>query len=526
MIRNSITKILAISLIVGLSWFGLSAMGETLAYYNDTENSTENTFSAGSLDFSLNDANFDRFIGLDEIILLSPVLTNSGSLDFQYTIEAEKISGSDDFCGSLLLEAKLNGVKKYDESLMPFSASASTTGTWKFYIEMPVSAANIHHGDVCEIDLVFKGWQTDIANYDDGGFFDEERIHIHLTSRMIVLNEFLPNPEGYEYGFDFGNNADAMPRGEWVELYNNSDYNFNLAGYYLTNANGNRIDVEGCRIETGNTIIPSKGFLVVYRKGGDDCTSHNFSLNNDGDTVKLFDNANRLIDSYAYTSHDYCNLEPTPGDENSNTTGSGTCGQVPPNKSYARIPDGIGDWVDPIPTPGRMNVLEGENVPAVSEEEIFEEPVGEEKPDEEEATPVPSIEDGATGQVTEENQEQGGIVEKINEIIDEVIDEIVDEIMPVEETGDEVVSELEAPVIEDALIIEEALADEALTVEEQPIIEEQPATLPDDSSSIQDEPAESDSDGGTGDGGGDTSGSLDTGESSGESGDAGDSVSE
>jgi len=90
MIRNSITKILAISLIVGLSWFGLSAMGETLAYYNDTENSTENTFSAGTLDFSLNDANFDRFIGLNEIISLSSVLTTAAVLIFNIPLKQKK----------------------------------------------------------------------------------------------------------------------------------------------------------------------------------------------------------------------------------------------------------------------------------------------------------------------------------------------------------------------------------------------------------------------------------------------------
>ena len=93
--------------------------------------------------------------------------------------------------------------------------------------------------------------------------------------------------------------------------------------------------------------------MVVY-------DNSNFSLNNTGDTIKLFDSSDNLIDFYTYTGHDYCQLEPTPGDENSDTTGDGSCGQVPPNKSYARIPDGIGAWVDPIPTPGAPNVVEFE----------------------------------------------------------------------------------------------------------------------------------------------------------------------
>jgi len=80
-------------------------------------------------------------------------------------------------------------------------------------------------------------------------------------------------------------------------------------------------------------------------------------LNNTGDTVKLFDNSVKMVDSYTYSSSDYCNLEPTPGEENP-FSASGSCGDVPPNKSYARIPDGIGGWVDPIPTPGFKNSLE------------------------------------------------------------------------------------------------------------------------------------------------------------------------
>jgi len=45
------------------------------------------------------------------------------------------------------------------------------------------------------------------------------------------------------------------------------------------------------------------------------------------------------------------NMEPTPGDENdSNPTPPFCPSTVPGNKSYARIPDGTGAWIDPIPT--------------------------------------------------------------------------------------------------------------------------------------------------------------------------------
>ena len=38
---------------------------------------------------------------------------------------------------------------------------------------------------------------------------------------------------------------------------------------------------------------------------------------------------------------------------------------MPTNKSYARIPDGTGSWVDPIPTPGEPNKME-EIMPEIS----------------------------------------------------------------------------------------------------------------------------------------------------------------
>lgn len=146
----------------------------------------------------------------------------------------------------------------------------------------------------------------------------------------IVINEFLPNPGG----LIFGDDADAKPKGEWVELYNTSSALIDLAGYYLTDADDNRIDVETCRTNSGSIMINSGGFLVVYRRGGDTCTSHNFSLNNDGDTVNLHNSSGEIIDFYTYSI------------------------DVLENKSFARIPDGSDNWVDPYPTPGGPNRLE------------------------------------------------------------------------------------------------------------------------------------------------------------------------
>jgi len=144
----------------------------------------------------------------------------------------------------------------------------------------------------------------------------------------VVINEFLPNPPGVS------TDANSMPDGEWVELYNRGDVPQDVSGWSLYDAiDSHQLLVTTLNTDTGNTVVIPHGFLVVYRNGDPD-----FSLNNSGgDTVRLFSsltvNPANLIDSHTYT------------------------GDALDGKSYARIPDGSPTWVDPIPTPGRPNEL-------------------------------------------------------------------------------------------------------------------------------------------------------------------------
>ena len=152
------------------------------------------------------------------------------------------------------------------------------------------------------------------------------------ASQHIVLNEILPNPSGTnpDYGFDFGEDNDLMPKGEWVEIYNKAGGRaVDLAGWYIKDQEGNIINITNSNTNTGSTVIGANGsgneWIVVYM--------NKEILNNDGDTVYLYDMFGNLIDSYSYA------------------------GDVPGNKSFARIPDGTGPWYDPIPTPGGQNEL-------------------------------------------------------------------------------------------------------------------------------------------------------------------------
>lgn len=191
----------------------------------------------------------------------------------------------------------------------------------------------------------------------------------------VVINEFLPNPAG--------NDNALKPDGEWVELYNKGN-EIDVAGWVLYDANNSHeLEITGGNTNTGNTVIAPGGFLVVYRNGDGD-----FTLNNEGgDTVRLYkgsiDSGADLIDSHSYSV------------------------DAPEGKTFARIPDGSDNWVDPIPTPGKPNILGNEETifgPAIAEpdeetyietqnEAAYFEIVGEPAEQEEPATEEPIIEE-------------------------------------------------------------------------------------------------------------------------------------
>ena len=125
--------------------------------------------------------------------------------------------------------------------------------------------------------------------------------------------------------------------------------------------------------DTGSTIIPAGGFLVVFRDGDDDFAIDNGESGNDTDTVKLYDGfqpAATLIDSHGYSYP----------------------GTIPDDKSVTRMPDGTANWVDPEPTPGEPNdeFIDPDTTPT---EQIVFEPLPEEQQEEVILPPQPGESD-------------------------------------------------------------------------------------------------------------------------------------
>ena len=386
----------AVVLVVISMLFGMFSAGKTFAYFSDTAIMSGNTFTAGTLNFHLNPATDFIYSSLNkgDTASYSTTLVNDGTLCFQYTASTTDIGGDTGLCNYLTLQASLNGSSVYNGSLSGFSFVAGNyvnPSAWNFVVSLPSGANDSLQDKTCNFKITFNGWQENLSN-NSQGFSDTAQINATVSSGHwavtpptvpdVVLNEILPNPEG--------DDGAVMPGGEWVELYNNTNSPINLSGYYLrdseyTSGTTHQINIESCRTNTGGTTISGKGFLVVYRKGiGESCTSHYFELNDTGDTVNFYNSSGNLIDHYTYgnSSTDADSIsDNTPGSSNSFT---GAESPAQEGKSFARIPDGIGAWVDPIPTPGEPNEME-ENVLVIEPTEPVVEEVVAEEPAQEEA---------------------------------------------------------------------------------------------------------------------------------------------
>lgn len=435
--------------------------------------------------------------------------------EITYHLTFDNIGGKVCTGGGVRLKDTFNGsllkYLDYTSTRTPKSFNKSTS-----YVEW--NFGSIYPDDpLIEIDLEMKvksGAQCDSTITNSAKYWSNETDWgepVAVDSQVvcppppetgIVINEFLPNPAG--------NDKAPKPNGEWVELYNKGSEIVDVAGWVLYDENdANELPITSDNTNTGSTTIGSGEFLVVYRNGDND-----FALDNTGgDTVRLYNGeiggGADLIDSHTYTIN------------------------AQEGKSFARIPNGSDNWVDPVPTPGEPNLVGDEATvfgPAVPEEgeEGYEE--GMSVPEEGGEPEVPVVEEpvadspdnsgGSTSEPTEQPSEEPSEmpVESPAETPGEPGDELPTDELPTigQPVGEEPL--IEEPVIEepgDSTIEEPPVIDETPIIEEQPAVEEQPVIGPSDDFGNQSTPAENNS-GSEGNSDGSSGSSGDTG-SSGES---------
>jgi len=350
---KGISKIILISLMVPISWSGLSALCGTLAMFNDTESVAENVLQAGTLAITVNADAFSPAINSAGGESFSTVnIGNIGTLPLYYKISTATSTLDGELCSMLDLSLDLSGALNggdysKSQSLANFTTGAyevSVSDSWVLRATL-ADGFNDANGKTCKFALAIDARQD---NLEFGqGFHHRAEIATLVSASNsvsgggnppmprcthnpnIVINEFLPNP--------IGDDDAPMPGGEWVELYNADNHPVDLNGWFLyTSEDGDGLKIHSGNTNNGSTIIYPGGFLVVFRDG-----DPAFEIRNSGEeAVRLFDQpigeGVEEIDGVFFTYGDDGALE---------------------GKSFARIPDGTGQWIDPTPTPGEANQL-------------------------------------------------------------------------------------------------------------------------------------------------------------------------
>jgi len=101
-----------------------------------------------------------------------------------------------------------------------------------------------------------------------------------IYPKGVIINEILPNPEG------------ADEENEFIEIYNNNNFDIDLSGWKLQDQVGSQVTY----IIKENSKIKAFGFLVFTRP------ISKISLNNSQDTLNLLFPDNKIADSISFTS--------------------------------------------------------------------------------------------------------------------------------------------------------------------------------------------------------------------------------
>lgn len=132
-----------------------------------------------------------------------------------------------------------------------------------------------------------------------------------FNANGVVINEVLASNAG-------GATDEAGEHDDWLELYNNNDFEVNLGGFYVTDDPGTPTKWQ---IPSG-TIIPENGYLILW---ADDQVEQgplhmNWKLSASGESLQLLDASQNIVDSVTF-------------------------GQQVTDRGYARVPNGTGSFV-------------------------------------------------------------------------------------------------------------------------------------------------------------------------------------
>lgn len=238
-----------------LLWLSFAFFGNTRAdFLDDFEKGKNNETEAGTLNFSLDSADdFSGAVDETQSAKRGIELKDDGTLDFQYSVKTSGFSG--DLCDHLKLGVKFEGGSSLSEDdLKNFSYKIGDfSNPEKLEFEASLkSGATGWEGKECEFDLVFEGWQKSVANFDDSGFLDVEKIANVVESEDVELKNLVIN----EVYYDDSSSDDTGK--EWVEMYNGTANPVDISGYELNAASGDYF------VFPSGFSIGSEKFVIVH----------------------------------------------------------------------------------------------------------------------------------------------------------------------------------------------------------------------------------------------------------------------
>lgn len=311
-------KVVSVFLIILLNVTALSQIGSTFSIFNDIEETEDNNFHAGIIDFELtlspfsNDAWQNLVSGTStaqDVDVLPDIVSNP----FFYYASSTNFIGDPAFCEAIHVIATLDGDTMYDG---PLTVLLSTTTTNIAIWNLEFSNDQKFFNSVCQFDIDFNGWQTrhDYPQYHDG-FSDTERTTHTLFSDGLKINKVyfeapksdcrMDNLDDHFLGEDDprldrehrGESRDrqmrwphpsrdcydgrgrensprtstsstsseqeaqdsattSLPHHEWVEIYNENDEPADIDGWFLC-------DGQACDTLNAPEPIPAGGFAIV-----------------------------------------------------------------------------------------------------------------------------------------------------------------------------------------------------------------------------------------------------------------------
>lgn len=245
---------------------------------------------------------------------------------------------------SLSADAQLTVSSDFEISLTSGTGFTQT-------LNIPLTGSNIPATTVfVRLNAGTLGAKTGVATITSGS------LSTQVSLSGVVVEELI-EPELYINEFMASNSntiADEFDEyDDWIEIYNASDFEVNLAGYYISDDLNN---LTKYRIPVSSTVatIPAKGFLLIWADNqssqGDLHT--NFALSSSGeDVVLVAPDGVTIVDSYTY------------GPQNTDI-------------SMGREVDGFDEWVFfTRPTPGASNNDTGTSITSLINNELKVYPV-------------------------------------------------------------------------------------------------------------------------------------------------------